>query len=190
MVSVGDVVDIFTDGITGPEPAGVLVVRSTVVRLLPADGVLFTDRYAAHGQPEAVEFPRCVRRVPLDASPPTASPGSGSPPSSTACGLAAEDRARAVMTYRWQFCGGDDEDSATEVRAWDGAHGDTCIVAVTRTRRGRWRIVSTDYPIPLSGYDRRFAAPIGALEYLARRAGRARVPAVCSCGLPAGAECD
>lgn len=105
--------------------------------------------------------------------------------------------AAELMPYRWQYCrDGYDithemyaEDDADEVRAWDGAHGDTCIVAVQRTPRGRWRIETSDYSVPVSAYDRRFGSPLEAVQYMARRARMQPAEAVCRCGSP-GEECD
>lgn len=98
-----------------------------------------------------------------------------------------------AMPYRWQFCGGgyetNEEDTADEVRAWAGAHGDICIVAVRRTPRGRWRIDASDLCPPVSAYNRRFPEPIDAVAYMGRRARAVVVEAVCRCGTP-GAECD
>lgn len=106
-----------------------------------------------------------------------------------------------VRTYRWQFCdreGNRDitgdmnaEQDATEVRAWEGAHGDICLVAMERTPRGRWRITTSDiYDIPVSGYDKRFGSPLEALEWLAGRAEHTLREAVCRCGDGRGEECD
>lgn len=86
------------------------------------------------------------------------------------------------MLYRWHFC-------TDEVRAWSGAHGDICIVAVSRTPRGRWRIVTSDLSLPISAYDRRFREPIDALAYMGRRARAVVTEAVCRCATP-DAECD
>jgi hypothetical protein len=61
-IRVGDRVDLFTDD-KGPDPAGTYVTTATVVRLLPAEGVLFTDRYTDRGRDETVEFPACVRQA-------------------------------------------------------------------------------------------------------------------------------
>jgi len=38
-----------------------------------------------------------------------------------------------TIAFRWQFCGGDDEESSAEVRAWEGAHGDLCLAVANRT---------------------------------------------------------
>lgn len=102
---------------------------------------------------------------------------------------------KPVLPYRWQFCaGGYDitdqlycEQDADSIRAWDGAHGDTCIVEVVRTPRGRWRITSIECStnIPLSAYDRRFASPLDALGYIAKRQRWTPAEAVCRCGTPA-----
>lgn len=99
--------------------------------------------------------------------------------------------------FRWQLCAnGYDitdqvhaEQDADEVHAWAGAHGDMCIVAVSRTPRGRWRIESSDFALPMSAYNRRFREPIDAVAYMGRRAHRVIVEAVCRCGEP-GAQCD
>ncbi|WIM95784.1 hypothetical protein ACTOB_007915 [Actinoplanes oblitus] len=113
--------------------------------------------------------------------------------------MSRQPDARSVVTYRWQHCkGGYDvtdqsfcEANADRVRAWDGAHGDLCLVEVIRTPRGRWRITSTECAagIPISGYDRRFPSPLDALGYVLKRSSRRPVEAVCRCGTP-GAECD
>jgi hypothetical protein len=113
--------------------------------------------------------------------------------------LRQERDAYDVITYRWQFCkGGYDitdqpfgETDADKVRAWDGAHGDTCIVEVIRTPRGRWRITSVESGghIPVSAYDRRFPSPLDALGYVAQRQKCRPIEAVCRCEQP-GAECD
>ncbi|MEU7905869.1 hypothetical protein [Actinoplanes sp. NPDC049118] len=104
-----------------------------------------------------------------------------------------------ALTYRWQYLNADDDITsdpfcvthADRMRAWDGAHGDVCIVEVQRTPRGRWQITSTDCAagIPVSAYDRRFPSPLDALGYIAKRQGRRPVGAVCRCGTPGG-ECD
>jgi hypothetical protein len=113
--------------------------------------------------------------------------------------IAATILERPAMPYRLQFCeGGYDITNqpycvtdADRVRAWDGAHGDVCIVEVERTPRGRWRITSTECAagIPISAYDRRFPSPLDALGYIAKRQGWRPVEAACRCGTP-GAECD
>jgi hypothetical protein len=102
-----------------------------------------------------------------------------------------------VWPYRWQHCANgsditgqpDAERHADEIRAWSGAHGDLCIVAVSRTPRGRWRIASSDFDVPLSVYDRRFREPVDAVAYMGRRARMVVTEAVCRCGEP-DAECD
>jgi hypothetical protein len=102
-----------------------------------------------------------------------------------------------TMPYRLQFCAGDRditsdfycEQDAESVRAWTGAHGDICIVAVYRTPRGRWRIESTDFTLPISAYRIRFPEPADAVAYMARRARAVMAEAECRCGTP-GAECD
>lgn len=99
------------------------------------------------------------------------------------------------MPYRWQFCAnGYDithevhaEQDTDTVRAWAGAHGDTCVVEVTRTPRGRWRISASDLRLPVSEYRRRFRSPIGAVEYIAGLARMTAVEAVCRCGEPRSA---
>ncbi len=105
------------------------------------------------------------------------------------------------MTYRWQYSDhtsnrditGDlyAEQDADRARAWDGAHGDTCIVEVARTPRNRWRITSVDCStnLPASTYDRRYPTPLDALQYIAKRQHWIPVEAVCRCGEP-GAACD
>jgi hypothetical protein len=104
---------------------------------------------------------------------------------------------RTIWPYRWQHCanGYDTTDQpyadqdADEIRAWSGAHGDLCIVALSRTPRGRWRITSTDFALPVSAYTRRFREPVDAVAYMGRRARAVIAEAVCRCGEP-GAECD
>ncbi|GIE98948.1 hypothetical protein [Paractinoplanes rishiriensis] len=103
------------------------------------------------------------------------------------------------MPYRLQFCkdGYDITDQpycvtdADKVRAWEGAHGDVCLVEVARTPRGRWRITTTDIAagLPISVYDRRFPSPLDALGYIANRRKQRPVEAECRCGIP-GDQCD
>ncbi len=62
-IAVGDVVHEYTGGRTGPEPAGLRMGTHRVVGVDPAAGVLFTDRYADAGQPQAVTFPQHVRHA-------------------------------------------------------------------------------------------------------------------------------
>jgi hypothetical protein len=62
--------------------------------------------------------------------------------------------AEAATVIRWQYCqdgfviDGNPyaEQDADMVRAWEGAHGDYCLVEVTRTRSGRWEITGGDSP--------------------------------------------
>ncbi|TDC01137.1 hypothetical protein E1091_03460 [Micromonospora fluostatini] len=107
----------------------------------------------------------------------------------------------AEVLYWWQFCDRENnrditdemyaERDASHVRAWAGAHSDTCLMEVERTPRGRFRITTAGdvYSIPVSAYDKRFASPLAALEYMVHRAGDTLREAVCRCGTPGG-ECD
>ena len=57
-----------------------------------------------------------------------------------------ENAKQAKTVIRWQYCqdgfviDGNPyaEQDADMVRAWEGAHGDFCLVEVTRTAYGRW----------------------------------------------------
>jgi hypothetical protein len=56
------------------------------------------------------------------------------------------------IAYRWQFCRGADDitadyyaqSDADMVRAWEGAHGDFCLLEVTRGEDGLWRATGGD----------------------------------------------
>lgn len=63
LICVGDLVHEYTNGRIGPEPAGKLVGAFRVVGFNSEAGVLFTDRYAEQGMPEAVAFPGDVEVV-------------------------------------------------------------------------------------------------------------------------------
>jgi hypothetical protein len=111
--------------------------------------------------------------------------------------MTTPETSQTTWPYRLQFCADDRditadlyaEHDATEVRAWTGAHGDTCIVAVVKTPRGRWRIESTDFALPLTAYRLRFREPVDAVAYVTHRARMLALEAVCRCGQP-GAYCD
>lgn len=64
MISAGDTVLEFSNGVTGTEPADLLLGTFTVVRVDETVGLLFTDRHAEHGQPETATFPADVMAVP------------------------------------------------------------------------------------------------------------------------------
>ncbi|MGI5213902.1 hypothetical protein [Plantactinospora sp. CA-290183] len=96
---------------------------------------------------------------------------------------------KETVLFRWQFCGGADEDSADEVRAWAGAHGDVCLAVALRSPDGGWHLGSGDVWSPdLSEMDLRFSSARAAIEHLAEANAVALVQAVCRCGTPA--DCD
>ncbi|MBX7268965.1 hypothetical protein KIF24_24985 [Micromonospora sp. Llam7] len=94
-----------------------------------------------------------------------------------------------TIVFRWQFCGGVDEDSAQEVRAWVGAHGDICLAVAVRTATGGWLLDCGDLWSPeTADMDMLFNSARSAIEHLARLHGAALVEAVCRCGTDA--DCD
>lgn len=94
-----------------------------------------------------------------------------------------------TVAVRWQVCGGYDEQSADEVRAWAGAHGDVCIAVATRTAGDRWQLGSGDVWSPdIADMDVLFASARSAIDYLAGVKGAVLVEAVCRCGT--GDDCD
>jgi hypothetical protein len=94
-----------------------------------------------------------------------------------------------TVAARWQFCDGYDEQSANEVRAWGGAHGDVCLAVATRTDGDRWQLGCGDVWSPdIADMDARFGSASSAIEYIATTNGVALVEAVCRCGT--GRECD
>lgn len=64
---------------------------------------------------------------------------------------------------------GEDEAGSANVFGAD----DTCVVALTRSPRGRWMIDTSDYghTLSASAYRRRFATVVDAVDYLAARTG-------------------
>lgn len=102
-----------------------------------------------------------------------------------------------TIRIRWQYClDGNDitgqmyaETDADEVRAWQGAHGDTCVLAVKRTPRGRWAIDTSDtFRIPRYRLGARYVSPADALNQIASMSKRQVADAVCRCGT--ADECD
>ena len=94
-----------------------------------------------------------------------------------------------TIPFRWQFCDGYDEDSADEVRAWDGAHGDLCLAVATRAPSGRWVLGCGDLWSPaIADMDATFSSARSAIEYIAGANGVVLVEAVCRCGT--GGDCD
>ncbi|MFI6129463.1 hypothetical protein [Micromonospora sp. NPDC051141] len=63
LIRVGDRIHEYTTYRFGLEPAGRLIGAFRVIGLNPDAGVLFTDRHAEHGQPEAVAFPTDVEVI-------------------------------------------------------------------------------------------------------------------------------
>ena len=63
LLCIGDQINEYASRRVGSEPPGVLIGTFRVVGFNSAAGVLFTDRYAEHGQPEAVAFPADVEVV-------------------------------------------------------------------------------------------------------------------------------
>lgn len=81
---------------------------------------------------------------------------------------------RRTVEYRVQYCAkGRDitgdlyaEQDATQVRFWDGADGDTVILAVIRSPRDCWQIETSDGHLSHTAYRLRFRRPKEALRYL------------------------
>jgi hypothetical protein len=94
-----------------------------------------------------------------------------------------------TISFRWQLCGGYDEDSADEVRAWEGAHGDTCLAVANRAPAGRWMLGCGDLWSPnIADIDATFNSARSAIEHIAEANGAVLVEAVCRCDT--GGNCD
>lgn len=102
------------------------------------------------------------------------------------------------VTWRKQLCqGGTDmtghlfsDYDADEVRFWEGAHGDFCLIAVTKQADGTWRVTGGDgHWMALA--DMVFGSPDDAMEAYGDSDPRYTYrEAVCRCGDGAGEECD
>ena len=101
-----------------------------------------------------------------------------------------------VLTYRLQFClDGQDithdmyaEVDADEVRAWDGAHGEVCILAATRAG-AEWDFAGSDLCWEFPENSDSFAAFSDLLAEVAESEGIEIREAECRCGTP-DVECD
>lgn len=86
----------------------------------------------------------------------------------------ARTLAMRISYYEDGFIMRDDqygEDEATGANVFGS--DDTCIVALTRSPRGRWVIDTSDYghTLPVSANRQRFATVVDAVDYLAARTG-------------------
>ena len=82
-------------------------------------------------------------------------------------------------------------DDAWSANVFGGAHGDSLVAWMERRQRRDgmwWYIHSSDGPMELSWYDKRFRTVEDAIGFLGDRWGTSFTEAVCRCGT--GGECD